>query len=76
MFGVRSVYFSNFFIYWINDLLLVFQLAPLKSQSVVKALDYLENPREKCDRIYALMQSLTDQIHRLLSSRPHKRKLN
>lgn len=42
------------------------QLAPTSSPSLVNSMDLIQNPVKTCDKVYALIQSLTSQIRRRL----------
>lgn len=42
------------------------QLAPTSSPSLVNSMELIENPVRTCDKVYALIQSLTSQIRRRL----------
>uniref|UniRef100_UPI00398F11E1 inositol hexakisphosphate and diphosphoinositol-pentakisphosphate kinase 2 isoform X8 n=1 Tax=Pristiophorus japonicus TaxID=55135 RepID=UPI00398F11E1 len=38
------------------------KLAPTKSSSIIKSMQLIKNPVKTCDKVYALIQSLTSQI--------------
>ncbi|GCB60444.1 hypothetical protein scyTo_0009173, partial [Scyliorhinus torazame] len=38
------------------------KLAPTKSSSIIKSMQFIKNPVKTCDKVYALIQSLTSQI--------------
>lgn len=42
------------------------QLAPTGSPSLVNSMKIIENPVKTCDKVYALIQSLTSQIRKRL----------
>uniref|UniRef100_A0A3Q1GCK3 Inositol hexakisphosphate and diphosphoinositol-pentakisphosphate kinase n=1 Tax=Acanthochromis polyacanthus TaxID=80966 RepID=A0A3Q1GCK3_9TELE len=42
------------------------KLAPTSSPSLVNSMDVIENPVKTCDKVYALIQSLTSQIRKRL----------
>ncbi|XP_076801745.1 inositol hexakisphosphate and diphosphoinositol-pentakisphosphate kinase 2-like isoform X2 [Clavelina lepadiformis] len=44
------------------------RIVPLNSQSILKAIKYLENPQEKCRKIYKLMKNLTSQVNQKLAA--------
>ncbi|CAC5392741.1 PPIP5K [Mytilus coruscus] len=41
------------------------KLAPTKNESLVKALDYIKNPRKFCEYVYAMVQELTNKVRNL-----------
>lgn len=43
----------------------VFQLAPTNSESLVKALDFIKNPRKLCEHVYSMVKELTAKIRLL-----------
>ncbi len=46
--------------------LIVSQLAPTGSPSLVNSMKVIQNPVQTCDKVYALIQSLTSQIRKRL----------
>lgn len=42
----------------------MWQLAPTSSDSLVNSMKIVQNPVATCDRVYALIQSLTSQIRK------------
>lgn len=42
------------------------QLAPTGSPSLVNSMNIIQNPVKTCDKVYALIQSLTKQIRKRL----------
>lgn len=48
------------------SLWLCVQLAPTSSPSLVNSMKAVGNPVKTCDKVYALIQSLTSQIRRRL----------
>uniref|UniRef100_H2Z6C4 Inositol hexakisphosphate and diphosphoinositol-pentakisphosphate kinase n=1 Tax=Ciona savignyi TaxID=51511 RepID=H2Z6C4_CIOSA len=51
------------------------QIAPLTSKSIKKAMHYLANPVEKCERMYTLMKSFTAQLRTKMNTNPNKSKI-
>lgn len=45
---------------------IVSQLAPTGSPSLVNSMKIIQNPVKTCDKVYALIQSLTSQIRKRL----------
>uniref|UniRef100_H2Z6C5 Inositol hexakisphosphate and diphosphoinositol-pentakisphosphate kinase n=1 Tax=Ciona savignyi TaxID=51511 RepID=H2Z6C5_CIOSA len=50
-------------------------IAPLTSKSIKKAMHYLANPVEKCERMYTLMKSFTAQLRTKMNTNPNKSKM-
>lgn len=51
---------------YIYDFSIVSQLAPTGSPSLVNSMKVIQNPVKTCDKVYALIQSLTSQIRKRL----------
>lgn len=49
-----------------RDVSAVSQLAPTGSPSLVNSMKVIQNPVKTCDKVYALIQSLTSQIRKRL----------
>lgn len=45
--------------------LFLFQLAPTYSESLIKALDFIKNPRKLCEHVYSMVKELTAKIRTL-----------
>lgn len=50
----------------ISNVSVVSQLAPTGSPSLVNSMKIIQNPVKTCDKVYALIQSLTSQIRKRL----------
>lgn len=50
----------------LSNVSIVSQLAPTGSPSLVNSMKIIQNPVKTCDKVYALIQSLTSQIRKRL----------
>lgn len=47
------------------------QLAPTRTESLLTAMRYVQNPRKACEHLYQQLRVLTDEIRERVSADPH-----
>lgn len=52
-------------------IVLLIQLAPTRTESLVTAMKYVKNPRKACESLYLKVKDLNTEIRQKMASQPH-----